>query len=298
MDLVGLSEVAEMAGVSKQAVVNWRERFSDFPAPAAELASGPVWMKKDIEEWLKRREGSVEAISAGVTGSGKIETNQMGLADFDRVDIANTVEVDIKRADSFSVKVTADDNVARHLEINKSGSTLKIRLRPWILFWHATAHITIGMPELRGVKASGATRVSVSGFHSNESLDVTAAGASKVTINKVKAGETHIIGSGASHVNGSLEMADGRIELNGASTIELVGRCGNVRLEVNGASSAQLTEFKMTGADARVSGASNAGVCIDGKLDADISGASRLTYSGQVTMGKLQVTGASSLKQK
>jgi hypothetical protein len=54
----------------------------------------------------------------------------------------------------------------------------------------------------------------------------------------------------------------------------------------------------MTGADARVSGASNAGVCIDGKLDADISGASRLTYSGQVTMGKLQVTGASSLKQK
>jgi chromosome partitioning protein len=49
LELVGLSEVAEMAGVSRQAVVNWRARFSDFPSPTAELASGPVWIREDIE---------------------------------------------------------------------------------------------------------------------------------------------------------------------------------------------------------------------------------------------------------
>src|SRR5439155_2005021 len=31
LDLVGLSEVAQLAGVSKQAVVNWRSRHGDFP---------------------------------------------------------------------------------------------------------------------------------------------------------------------------------------------------------------------------------------------------------------------------
>ncbi len=39
--LIGIYEVADLAGVSSSAVVNWRKRFSDFPAPLAYLKSGP-----------------------------------------------------------------------------------------------------------------------------------------------------------------------------------------------------------------------------------------------------------------
>ena len=40
-DLIGISEIAKIAGVSRQAVANWRKRSSNFPSPIAELASGP-----------------------------------------------------------------------------------------------------------------------------------------------------------------------------------------------------------------------------------------------------------------
>src|SRR5215813_10678167 len=54
MHLVGISEIADLTGVSKQVVGNWRSRNSDFPEPAAELKSGPVWNFDDVAEWLTR----------------------------------------------------------------------------------------------------------------------------------------------------------------------------------------------------------------------------------------------------
>ena len=53
-DIVGINEIAEMADVSKQAVVNWRNRASDFPHPFRELASGPVFRRAQVRAWLKR----------------------------------------------------------------------------------------------------------------------------------------------------------------------------------------------------------------------------------------------------
>lgn len=53
-DLVGINEVALMAGVSKQAVANWRVRVSDFPQPVTELASGPIFRRSQIRSWLRR----------------------------------------------------------------------------------------------------------------------------------------------------------------------------------------------------------------------------------------------------
>jgi chromosome partitioning protein len=53
VDLVGSSEVAEMLGISKQTLINWRNRAADFPEPAAELKSGPVWQRELVVAWAK-----------------------------------------------------------------------------------------------------------------------------------------------------------------------------------------------------------------------------------------------------
>jgi len=53
--LIGVFEIAEMANVSASAVANWRKRFPDFPAPLAELKSGPVFSESQIKLWLARR---------------------------------------------------------------------------------------------------------------------------------------------------------------------------------------------------------------------------------------------------
>lgn len=66
-DLVGVNEIAAMAGVTTQAVANWRVRSSDFPQPLKELASGPVFRRTQIRAWLKRNNrklGSLDEFSS------------------------------------------------------------------------------------------------------------------------------------------------------------------------------------------------------------------------------------------
>ena len=54
-DLAGIHEIAQMAGVTSQAVANWRIRYPDFPAPLATLNSGPVFNLPAVRHWLAHR---------------------------------------------------------------------------------------------------------------------------------------------------------------------------------------------------------------------------------------------------
>jgi len=114
----------------------------------------------------------------------------------------------------------------------------------------------------------------------------------------MKAGDTNIEVSGASHVTGKLELVDCRMEASGASTVELNGRGNNIRLDFTGASTARLSEFSAVNVEVSVGGASKAEVTFSGKLDAEASGASRISYAGEGTLGKVRVTGASNLNRK
>jgi hypothetical protein len=50
--LVGLTEIAEMLGVSRQRV-GQLAATDGFPAPEADLAAGRVWTRQAIEKWAK-----------------------------------------------------------------------------------------------------------------------------------------------------------------------------------------------------------------------------------------------------
>lgn len=56
-ELVGLTEIAELLGVSKQRASQLRANPS-FPAPTAELKAGPIWYRSDItrfeESWQRK----------------------------------------------------------------------------------------------------------------------------------------------------------------------------------------------------------------------------------------------------
>jgi chromosome partitioning protein len=53
MNLLGLAEIAELFGVTRQVVANWKARKPTFPKPVAELKSGPVWEQNAIVSWAK-----------------------------------------------------------------------------------------------------------------------------------------------------------------------------------------------------------------------------------------------------
>ncbi len=76
-NLVGLAEIADIAGVSKQAVSNWRMRYDDFPRPIQNLQSGPVWERERIEAWVKIFKGEETHVLSFINlkgGVGKTTT--------------------------------------------------------------------------------------------------------------------------------------------------------------------------------------------------------------------------------
>jgi hypothetical protein len=52
VDLVGLAEAAELAGIGRAALSRRRNEHANFPAPVAELRCGPVWFRWQIQTYL------------------------------------------------------------------------------------------------------------------------------------------------------------------------------------------------------------------------------------------------------
>ena len=49
---VSLTDIARVAGVSRSAVANWRDRHANFPKPVATPPSGPLYDRTQVKAWL------------------------------------------------------------------------------------------------------------------------------------------------------------------------------------------------------------------------------------------------------
>lgn len=211
-------------------------------------------------------------------GSGNLKTEQYTFSDFNKVEVSSAFEFEITQSDSYSVSVTADDNVIEKVEVVKEGNTLKIGLKTIPALGPVTLRATVTMPQLRGLAVSGACRGTISDFSSAQNLDLDVSGASKVT--------------------GDITAGDADIRVSGAGTVQLEGSANNMVANVSGASRFNLGGFIVNNADVTLSGASTGTVNLSGKLDADLSGASRLSYIGEPAMGTINTSGASTLSKK
>jgi len=229
----------------------------------------------------------------GLVGSGNLETEEYAFTDFTEVEISDAFDFEIKQSSSYSINVTADDNVIDYVQVSQDGQTLRIGLRTGLRIGSVTLRIgpgifplpgsvtlraSVTMPQLHSLTATGASHGTVSGFSSTDDLDITVSGASKVT--------------------GDITAGNVEFRMSGASTIQLEGSANDIDAGVSGASHLNLDDFVVNNADLNLSGASTGTVNLSGRLDANLSGASRLWYIGEPTMGDINTSGASTLSKK
>ena len=234
-----------------------------------------------------------------MTGSGNLETQEFNYSDFTRVEVGNAFEVEVVPSSSFSIVITADDNIFDYLNVSKSGETLRIWLRSGYHYRNYTARAEITMPELYRLELSGATSGNIGGFSSAHDFILGLSGASSLNISDMTAGDIRFDLSGASSLNGSI-TADGnaRFEVSGASSVTLSGSANDLNADVSGASHLGLDNFPVDNANIELSGASNGTINLDGTLNADLSGASHLYYIGEPTMGDIDRSGGASISKK
>jgi hypothetical protein len=193
-----------------------------------------------------------------IRGSGSMETREISQTGFTRLEISHAFDVYLTRGREYQVVVTADDNLWEFIEVTRSGSTLKLGLEQ-------------GTWSVQDVTLEAEIRM--------PTLEV-------LTL------------SGASRVTGEMDTPDLTLDVSGASRVSLVGDGEDLRADTSGASNVDLAGFVVWNADLEASGASQIDVYVTGRLDAEASGASRIYYLGDPSLGRIETSGAGSVRPR
>ncbi|UCE44095.1 MAG: DUF2807 domain-containing protein [Candidatus Bathyarchaeota archaeon] len=215
-----------------------------------------------------------------VVGSENLVTQERFLSDFSVVKVRSGFEVEIIESSSYSIKITADDNVIDYVEVSKGIDTLIIRLRWGYSYQSVTLKAKITMPELYELELSGGTRGTVEGFSSSHEFVAELSGGSHLSGDFTTSGDAQFTLSGGSHLS------------------ELDGVANNLRISASSGSHLELSDFQVHDAHVDLSGGSHATINLDGRLDADLSGGSNLLYIGDPTMGDIDTSGGSTISRK
>jgi len=208
-------------------------------------------------------------------GPQQNEHQSFSILDFDRLEVADAMDVTVIEGNTFSVLARGDRRNLNDLKIYKDGSTLVAkysvnRNRQY------TTYLTITMPALHGFDFSGAVTGRVEDFDEEARMDVSLSGASVAQVD--------------------CEASEIYINLTGASQLRLSGEGKKADATVSGASSLSAFDFPVDEAKLIVSGASQARINASAKLVVTASGASDVLYRGAPQM-ESDVTGASTLKK-
>ncbi len=225
----------------------------------------------------------IPGLSAGcegisVTGSGNLTTETFTFSDFTRVEAQSGFQIEVSQSSTFSIEITADDNVHEFIEVEKSGETLVIRLRGNRFYHSVTLEAKITLPELHKIELSGGSQATITGFSSSHDFEIEM--------------------SGGSQLSGDISAGDANFELSGGSQVTLEGEGDDLVIDASGGSQLDLEDFAVDDAEIHISGGGRATVNVSGTLDVDLSGGSRVIYVGEPTEVNIEASGDSTVSKK
>lgn len=215
-----------------------------------------------------------------VVGSGELVTEEKDFADFTIVEVGWGFEVEISQSDSYSIDITADDNMLDYIEVSSPSNKLTIGLKWGYGYQDVTLRAKITTPALYELEFSGGTHGTIEGFSTSHEFVLELSGGSSLIGNFTTSGDAQFTLSGGSRL------------------IELDGAANNLRISASGGSQLELSNFPVHNTDVNLSGGSRATINLDGRLDADLSGGSHILYVGDPTMGDINTSGGSTVSKK
>jgi phage shock protein PspC (stress-responsive transcriptional regulator) len=190
-------------------------------------------------------------------------TRAFGEQDFDQVKVGGVYHVRIRRGDAYSVTARGEEKLLRNLLIRRDGNQLVIRPERNLLGMGLNDHrpvlITIQIPALSGVDLTGAVKADIAGFDS-EDFTLSASGAVESVL--------------------AINSRNLRIDATGACKTTLAGTGEHLKIAGTGACEIRANRYRATNAEVELTGASNARVFVTGRLDAEVSGPSHISYQG------------------
>lgn len=212
-----------------------------------------------------------------IRGSGNIIMENRATGNFTAVSVGGAFEVEIKNGPVTEVKLEADDNLIKHITIEVSGNTLKIKSEGLNNLNNAHLKVFVTAPDINEIKSSGAATVDIKGvLKNNDKINLDA--------------------SGAANINGEVDAPEIVTEASGAANIDITGRTRNYKVNASGSGTVKSNGLMSETTRAKASGAGTVHAYSSVSMDADASGAGTVHYKGAGSLSQ-KTSGAGSVKK-
>lgn len=217
------------------------------------------------------------------------------------LDVSGAWNIQLTQGRSTRVELTFPERFKEQLVVSLEQGELKIGFRGNIKSKSGEKfEAVIVCSSLEEIELSGACVLNGTGNFSGENVSFDLSGAVKVNMEGPVTVATglEIELSGASKLLArqiSTRILD--IDLSGASNLELGGKADMGGCEASGASKFDLSGLQIANIIVDMSGASNGRLNVSEQIKGEISGASRLVYSGAAS-ARVDVSGAANLKHQ
>lgn len=171
-----------------------------------------------------------------VTNNGPRESRDHSFSGFDSITAGSGINVELSQSSAFSVRSEAPEGKLDRIEIEQSGSELRIGLKPEMTWFGSSGRyvVTVSAPAFTALSASGGADIDIDGLET-ERLTLTTSGGGDIDI--------------ASARIGTLEAS-----ASGGGDIEIKGSCTTATLTTSGGGDIDGEDFDCDNVTATASG--------------------------------------------
>ena len=237
--------------------------------------------------------------SSTLVGSGNVIGQEFNLDGFRSIDVCCGMELYVQIADTYAIRIEADDNILEAMDVRVNGGTLVVDFGAslGILDVQETQpmQVFVNLPELSGVEVSGGGLVSTVPVETNR-FTLNLSGGSEAYMQGLQANDVTIESSGGGNLDlRGLQVGDLVFSLSGGGDAALYGSADELEVDLSGGSELNGQYLQTISADITISGGGRSSIAVSEELRADLGGGSRLDYYGTPDIPRQQTSGDSQL---
>jgi len=197
------------------------------------------------------------------------------VGNFDAVSVGYGIDIHLHQSNKTSVSVKAKKEAMEHIVTVVKNGTLVIKIDNWKRKIRGRMDVTIHVPNLKEISASGGSDVYGKGNWEMDDLEINLSGGSDL----------------------EMELTANNLECNasGGSDIDLIGSADNIDISCSGGSDVEARKFMVKHCTVSASGGSDVEIHATESIDASASGASDITYKGNPSQVKVHSSGSSDI---
>lgn len=209
-----------------------------------------------------------------IKGNGNVTTKTFNTGDYDSVQVAGSMDVELIAGNEGTIKATAESNILEVLKIEVKDDRLVISMQDHINI-RTSKSITIKVPveKISAASVTGSGEITSDLVIKNSTMDL-----------KV---------SGSGDMNLSVEAASIKASVTGSGDMVIKGRAEDLDASVTGSGDLKAYSLLANNVDASVTGSGDLAVyCNGGSLKARVTGSGDIRYKGDIKKLDKKVTGS------